>query len=78
MSTSRACTACFGAQAQCAMEQFNPDIVDTARQCYERLGSKIGAPAMRAGSGEFDQLASVRGQAAACSLIERLFPMAVR
>jgi hypothetical protein len=66
------------AQAQCAMERFNPDIVDTARQCYERFGSEIGAPAMRAGAGEFDQLASVRGQAAACSLIERLFPMAVR
>ena len=66
------------AQAKCAFERFNPEIVDTARQCYERLGPDAGAPAMRAGAGEFDRLASLRGQHAACALIERTFPMAVR
>ncbi|WP_264051572.1 hypothetical protein [Methylobacterium flocculans] len=66
------------AQAQCAFTQFNPEIVDTARQCYERIGSELGAEAIRAGAGEFDQLASVRGQAATCSLIERQFPMVIR
>src|SRR4051812_47378648 len=40
------------AQAECAFERFNPEIVDTARRCYERLGPVAGAPAMRAGAGE--------------------------
>lgn len=66
------------AQAACAFERFNPEIVDTARQCYERLGSEIGAPAIRGGADQFDRMASLRGQHAACALVERRFPMAVR
>ncbi|AWB24268.1 hypothetical protein G4G93_34465 [Methylobacterium sp. DB0501] len=66
------------AQAQCTFERFNPEIVDTARRCYEHLGAGTGAPAMRAGAAEFDRMADLRGVRAACALIERHFPMAVR
>lgn len=33
---------------------------------------------MRAGATEFDRMADLRGVRAACALIERHFPMAVR
>lgn len=66
------------AQAQCAFESFNPEIVDTARNCYGRLGAGTGASAMRAGAAEFDRMADLRGRAGACALIGRRFPMAVR
>jgi hypothetical protein len=66
------------AQATCAFERFNPEIVDTARQCYERLGAGVGAPAIRGGAEQFDRMASLRGAHAACVLVERRFPMVVR
>lgn len=66
------------AQAQCGFERFNPEIVDTARRCYEKLGPGIGAPSMRTGANEFDRMAFSRGKAAACALIGARFSMAVR
>lgn len=66
------------AQAQCAFTQFNPEIVDTARGCYEKVGAGVGASAMVTGAGEFDRMAALSGLDISCSRIERLFPMAVR
>jgi hypothetical protein len=66
------------AQAACAFERFNPEIVDTARHCYERLGEGVGEPAIRGGAEQFERMASLRGKHAACAEVERRFPMAVR
>lgn len=66
------------AQAQCAFTRYNPEIVDTARRCYEKVGPGVGASSIRAGADEFDRMASLRGQSLSCSQIERHFPMAVR
>lgn len=66
------------AQAQCAFTRFNPEIVDRARQCYEKVGPDVGASSILAGAGEFDRMASLRGRDLTCSKIERFFPMAVR
>lgn len=66
------------AQAQCAFTRFNPEIVETARQCYEKVGPGVGASAIFAGADEFDRMASLRGRNLICLQIERLFPMVVR
>ncbi|GLS71617.1 hypothetical protein GCM10007890_36300 [Methylobacterium tardum] len=66
------------AQAQCTFESFNPEIVDTARRCFDQVGSGKGARAIRAGAKEFDRLADLRGRNAACALIKRNFPMVIR
>lgn len=66
------------AQAQCAFTQFNPEIVDTAQQCYKKVGAGVGASSIRAGADEFDRMASLHGQSLSCSQIERHFLMAVR
>ena len=58
------------AQARCAFERFNPEIVEAARQS--------GAPAMHSGAAEFDRMASLRGEDATCNLIQQRFPMVVR
>ena len=63
---------------QCAFTQYNPEIVDKAKQCYEQLGSKTAAPLMFKGADEFDRKAAVRGQQAFCAEIAKEFPMVVR
>ncbi|WP_378973792.1 hypothetical protein [Methylobacterium komagatae] len=66
------------AQAQCAFQSFNPEIVDMARRCYNRVGSGKGAQAIRAGAKEFDYIADLRGKDVTCALIGRSFPMVIR
>ena len=66
------------AQERCAFERFNPEIVDMARQCYDRLGAQAGAPAMHTSAAEFDRMASLRGEDTTCNLIQQRFPMVVR
>lgn len=63
---------------QCSFTQYNPEIVDKAKQCYEQIGSKTAAPLMFKGADEFDRKASVRGQHAFCAEIAKEFPMVVR
>ncbi|MET3695317.1 hypothetical protein [Methylobacterium goesingense] len=64
--------------SQCAFEQYNPEIVEAARQCFGEVAPGVGEHSMYAGAAEFDQMASLSGQGRACSEIERRFPMAVR
>ncbi|MGH1569457.1 hypothetical protein ACRAWG_00800 [Methylobacterium sp. P31] len=63
---------------RCSISQYNPEIVEEAKKCYEQLGSKIAAPLMVLGAKEFEQRASVQGEKVFCNEIVRRFPMAVR
>lgn len=63
---------------QCAFMKYNPAIVETARECFDKLGSATASPLMFAGRDQFEQQASLRGRARFCAEIERRFPMAVR
>lgn len=66
------------AENRCSFSQYNPEIVEEAKECYERLGSKIAAPLMVLGAREFEQRASIQGEIACCNEIARKFPMVVR
>lgn len=66
------------ASNRCAFAQYNPAIVETARQCFDQLGAAAAAPLMWAGREEFEQAASLRGLGPFCAEIERKFPMVVR
>lgn len=66
------------ASNRCAFAQYNPAIVETARQCFDHLGASAAAPLMWAGRDEFERAASVRGLEPFCAEIERKFPMVVR
>jgi hypothetical protein len=63
---------------QCTFTQYNPEIIETARQCYERLGSVTAAPLMFAGRDEFERMMELRGQYRMCTDIGLKFPMVVR
>lgn len=66
------------ASNRCAFAQYNPAIVETARQCFDQLGASAAAPLMWAGREEFERAASLRGLGPFCAEIERKFPMVVR
>lgn len=63
---------------QCTFRQYNPEVIETARQCYERLGSETAAPLMFAGRDEFERMKALRGEHRTCADIELKFPMVVR
>lgn len=63
---------------QCTFTQYNPEIIETARRCYERLGSETAAPLMFAGRDEFKRMMELRGQHRMCADIGLKFPMVVR
>ena len=63
---------------QCALTEYNPDVREDARRCFERLGSSVAVPLMYAGRDEFERLAASRGRDALCGDIARRFSMVVR
>ncbi|ACS44126.1 hypothetical protein [Methylorubrum extorquens] len=63
---------------QCAFKQYNPAVVETARECFDKVGSATASPLMFAGREQFERQAELRGRERFCAEIERRFPMAVR
>lgn len=51
----------------------NPGIVDRARTCFDRLGSRRGAEAIRSGAAEFEGWGAVRNRDAVCkTLVDKM------
>jgi hypothetical protein len=63
---------------QCAFTQYNPEIVEDAKRCFEQLGSSIAVPLMYAGREQFERMAVSQGREATCTEIARKFPTVVR
>lgn len=63
---------------KCSFTQYNPEIVERAKQCYEELGASTAAPLMLKGADDFNLKAEVRGEVAFCADLAKRFPMVVR
>ena len=66
------------ASTACAFTSYNPGIVDRARACYDALGSRRGAEAIRSGAAEFEGWWAVRNRDALCKTLVDKFPMVVQ
>lgn len=66
------------AMRDCGFAAYNPSIVDRARTCFDALGGRQGAEAMRAGAAEFERWRSIRARDAMCASLTARFPMVVR
>lgn len=63
---------------QCAFKQYNPEVVEDAKRCFDQLGSSVAVSLMYAGREQFERMAASQGQEASCIEIARKFPMVVR
>ena len=66
------------ASAACGFTDYNPDIVDRARACFDALGGRQGAEAMHSGGAEFERWQAVCDRDALCKTLTDRFPMVVR
>lgn len=66
------------ATAVCRFSAFNPAIVEQARECFEEVGSSIGATEIYSGAAQFDRLAAYRNLDAVCVGLSTKFPTVVR
>lgn len=66
------------AMRECGFAAYNPAIVERARTCFDAVGGRQGAEAMRAGAAEFERWRSVRSHDALCANLTVRFPMVVR
>ena len=66
------------AMRECGFAAYNPSIVDRAQVCFEAVGGRKGAGAMRAGAAEFERWRSIRSTDALCANLAARFPMVVR
>lgn len=66
------------AMRECGFAAYNPSIVDRARTCFEAVGERKGAGAIRAGAAEFERWRSIRSPDALCADLATRFPMVVR
>ncbi len=66
------------ATAVCRFSSFNPAIVEQARECFEEVGSSIGATEIYTGAAQFDRLTAVRNLDAVCAELSFKFSTVVR